>query len=60
VFAAQEVPMTLPRFLAAALLLALAACGSTGGVAPGGVAPDMQNPQRPQAGPPFPYNTNGW
>jgi hypothetical protein len=44
--------MTLPRFLATALLLALAACGSTGGV-----APDMQNPQASQAGAPFPYNS---
>jgi hypothetical protein len=33
-------------------LLALAACGS-----PGGVAPDMMNPQAPQAGAPFPYNS---
>ena len=46
--------MTLARFLAAALLLALAACG---GMTPGGVAPDMLNPQAPQAGPPFPYNS---
>lgn len=49
--------MILSRFFAAALLSALAACGS---LTAGGVAPDMQNPQRPQAGPPFPYNTNGW
>jgi hypothetical protein len=33
-------------------LLALAACGS-----PGGVAPDMMNAQAPQAGAPFPYNS---
>jgi hypothetical protein len=45
------------KLLTCALLLTLAACG---GLTPGGVAPDMQNPQRPQAGPPFPYNSNGW
>ena len=53
----------------AAILLALAGCGTSGagGTAPGygesaapGLAADMLNPQRPQAGPPFPYNTNGW
>ena len=46
--------MTLPRLFATALLLALAACG---GMTTGGVAPDMMNPQAPQAGPPFPYNS---
>jgi hypothetical protein len=44
------------KLFACALLLALAACATAGS----GVAPDMQNPQRPQAGPPFPYNSNGW
>lgn len=42
----------LMRLLTVSLLLALAACGATGGV-----APDMMNPQAPQAGPPFPYNS---
>ena len=44
--------MRLSRFLAAALLLALAACGT-----PGGVPADHLNPQAPQAGAPFPYNS---
>jgi hypothetical protein len=44
------------RNLICVLLLGVAGCGTAGS----GVAPDMQNPQRPQAGPPFPYNTNGW
>jgi len=48
----EEVHMHPLRFLALALLLALAACGTAGGV-----APDMLNPQAPQAGPPFPYNS---
>jgi hypothetical protein len=52
-----------------AILLALAGCGAgaAGGAVTGygesaapGLAADMLNPQRPQAGPPFPYNTNGW
>ena len=40
------------RLLAAAFLFLLAACGATGGT-----APDMMNPDAPQAGPPFPYNS---
>ena len=46
--------MTLARSIAVASLLALAACGA---LPPGGVAPDMMNPQAPQAGSPFPYNS---
>jgi hypothetical protein len=35
------------------VVLVLASCGSAGS----GVAPDMMNPQAPQAGAPFPYNS---
>ncbi|MFN2645199.1 MAG: hypothetical protein ABR570_09430 [Burkholderiales bacterium] len=42
----------MSRTLAIALLLALSACGTTGGV-----PADFLNPQAPQAGPPFPYNS---
>jgi hypothetical protein len=38
--------------MAVVLLLVLAACGNVGGV-----APDMLNPQAPQAAAPFPYNS---
>ena len=44
------------KLFACALLLVLAACTTAGS----GTAPDVQNPLRPQAGPPFPYNTYGW
>ena len=44
--------MRFSRLLAAALLLALAACGT-----PSLVPADHLNPQAPQAGLPFPYNS---
>ena len=40
------------RLIALIIVLMLAGCGGTGGV-----APDMTNPQAPQAGAPFPYNS---
>jgi hypothetical protein len=48
--------MHLTRLLAAtALLLAAAACGTAGSGS--SVPPDFLNPQAPQAGAPFPYNS---
>jgi hypothetical protein len=45
--------MRFLKLAAIAMLLGLAACGTAGS----GVAADMLNPQAPQAGLPFPYNS---
>ena len=47
--------MRMTRLVAAALLLAIAACSTAGSGS--SVPADFLNPQAPQAGAPFPYNS---